>query len=326
MNPFKCNNTNNKKLERYVRSKFGINLNQFLEVLKMSPGAEGYIHGSLSEFLFRKYIENSGYEVFRIKEKPEGGYNAKNDEARGDFYIRKKGIKRDEWYVIENKGVKSNTEKHLFTLDTKPKLFNHLRGLAFPKKNYLDDVYIKGLKSYNKAKYNWESKNNGKRFPEFRWSKSYPGARSFNLVGCWKNEDELSKWVESLDEGKLTAESYLNLEGPVKMLSTHAPSNRVAPITGIKQAAPLVSEFNIMCVDLFQRIGEHKFVFMNPNTISHSPTSPEHLYQNYHIDYIIPGVKDKLKINHPWYENIEDCIKKTNPIPRKIDLSQIDKR
>ena len=56
MNLFKFNNTNNKKLEKYVRSKFGINLNEFLEVLKMSPGAEGYIHGSLSEFLFKKYI------------------------------------------------------------------------------------------------------------------------------------------------------------------------------------------------------------------------------------------------------------------------------
>ena len=67
MNPFKCNNTNNKKLERYVRSKFGINLNQFLEVLKMSPGAEGYIHGSLSEFLFKKYKRFFMQKIFYIE-------------------------------------------------------------------------------------------------------------------------------------------------------------------------------------------------------------------------------------------------------------------
>ena len=65
---------------------------------------------------------------------------------------------------------------------------------------------------------------------------------------------------------------------------------------------------------------------MNPLTISYSPTSPEHLYQNYHIDYIIPGVKDSLRLSHPWYEDIEECIKLTNPIPRKIDKSQLDER
>ena len=65
---------------------------------------------------------------------------------------------------------------------------------------------------------------------------------------------------------------------------------------------------------------------MNPNSISHSPTSPEHLYQNYHIDYIIPGVKDNLNIIHTWYEDIEECIRQTNPIPRKIDKSQLDLR
>ncbi|GAB5410885.1 MAG: hypothetical protein BalsKO_32500 [Balneolaceae bacterium] len=65
---------------------------------------------------------------------------------------------------------------------------------------------------------------------------------------------------------------------------------------------------------------------MNPNSISHSPTSPEHLYQNYHIDCIIPGVKDELKLQHPWYDDIEDCIKRTKPIFLKIDKTQIDLR
>lgn len=96
-------------LKNYIKNKFGIDEQKFLEVLKMSPGAEGYLFGSLGELLFKEYAESLGYEVLRIKEKPDGGYNAK--KARGDFYIRKKGNKKDEWFVVECKGVKSNAEK-----------------------------------------------------------------------------------------------------------------------------------------------------------------------------------------------------------------------
>ena len=43
-------------LKKYIENKFGIEENKFLEVLKMSPGAEGYLHGSISELLFKDYI------------------------------------------------------------------------------------------------------------------------------------------------------------------------------------------------------------------------------------------------------------------------------
>ena len=82
----------------------------------------------------------------------------------------------------------------------------------------------------------------------------------------------------------------------------------------------------MMAVDLFQRTGKHEFVFMNPDCISHSPTSPNHLYQNYIIDVLIPGVKDELDIKHPWYRNIDDCINKTNPKKVEYDATQIDYR
>lgn len=236
----------------YIKRRFGVDEQKFIEVMKMSPGAEGYLHGSLSELLFKDYIESKGFEAYRIKEKPEGGYNAKSDDARGDFYIRKKGSTKDEWYVIENKGIKTNTEKHLFTLDTKDRLYKHLKSLAFPKPDYLEKAYNSGLKTYNKAKEKWEKKNPGKKFPKFNWDKKTPGARAFNLIGYWKDEKDLRKWVDGLDSKTLTTESYLNLQGPVRMLTTHAPSNRTAPYTKVKQAAPLVTEFNIMCVDLFQ--------------------------------------------------------------------------
>ena len=36
----------------YIKRRFGVDEQKFVEVMKMSPGAEGYIHGSLSELLF----------------------------------------------------------------------------------------------------------------------------------------------------------------------------------------------------------------------------------------------------------------------------------
>ena len=52
----------------YIKRRFGVDEQKFIEVMKMSPGAEGYIHGSLSELLFKDYIESIGYEAYRIKE------------------------------------------------------------------------------------------------------------------------------------------------------------------------------------------------------------------------------------------------------------------
>lgn len=313
-------------VEDYIKKTFGVNVDVFVDVMKMSPSAEWYIHGSLSEYLFRQYAEWLWYEVHRIKEKPEWWYNAKIDEARWDFYIRKKWSQKDEWYVIESKWIKTNTEKHLFSLDSKEKLFKHLKSLAFPKETYLEDSYNKWYKAYLQAKEKREEKNKWEDFPAFKWDKNMPWARSFNLVWLRDTEEDLKHRCYSIDESKLTTESYLSWNWPVKMLTTHAPSNRVAHYTWIKQAAPLVTEFNIMCVDLFQRIWEHKFVFMNPEHIAHSPTSPEHLYQNYHIDYIIPGIKDQLNINPPRYDDLDECIRATKPVPRKIDESQLDLR
>ena len=79
-----------EELRSYIKKKFGIDEKRFLDVLQKSPGAEGYILGNLAEDIFKEYAESKGYEVLRIKEKPEGGNNAKSDDARGDFYIRKK--------------------------------------------------------------------------------------------------------------------------------------------------------------------------------------------------------------------------------------------
>ena len=54
-------------LKNYIKNKFGIEEAKFLEVLKMSPGAEGYLLGSLGELLFKEYVESLGYEALRHK-------------------------------------------------------------------------------------------------------------------------------------------------------------------------------------------------------------------------------------------------------------------
>ena len=65
---------------------------------------------------------------------------------------------------------------------------------------------------------------------------------------------------------------------------------------------------------------------MNPLAISHSPTSPEHLYQNYTIDVLIPELKPRPRLIPPWYKDFEKCLEETNPSWRKLDPTQVDHR
>ena len=82
---------------------FGVGEEVVVEAILDSPNARGYIIGSISELLLRNTLLNQGFKVKRIKEKWEGP-----KIHHGDFYIS-----RDEkdWYVIESKGLKSNSEK-----------------------------------------------------------------------------------------------------------------------------------------------------------------------------------------------------------------------
>ena len=93
-------------IDKFVKDTFAVDIDIFLNALKLSPNAQGYIIGAISELLLKNYMENLGYELKRIKEKWEG---TKHKNHRGDFYIRKKGTK--QWFVLESKGVKSNSEK-----------------------------------------------------------------------------------------------------------------------------------------------------------------------------------------------------------------------
>jgi len=312
-------------MENYIKRKFGVDTETFLHVLQMSPGAEGYILGSLSELLFKEYAEKLGYEVYRIKEKPEGGYNAKSDDARGDFYIRKKGNTKNEWFVIENKGVKSNAEKRA-NMTNKKSCVTLLNKHSVIREKQIKNIYNSGLKNYEKSKEKFEKKNPKLEFPKFNWSKENPGAGVPNLSGLWKSKEEIEDWLNTFDDDLFTDTSYWDLKAPLRLIQTHMPSSRTDDL-GIKSTGPLKTEFNILCLDLFLRTGKHEFVFANSQQLNHQAKSPNHLQQNYTIDILIEkeGFK-RHKLLFPWYDNLEECINATKPKPRKIDKSQLDER
>lgn len=314
-----------EKLSEYIKGKYGVTEKKFLEVLKISPSAEGYLLGSLGEQLFKEYAENSGFEVLRIKEKPDGGYNTKSDDARGDFYIRQKGNKKDEWYVVECKGVKSNAEKRA-NLTNKSKCIRLLEKHSIKREEHVKSIYKSGLKAYKRSKSYWLEKEDKIRFPKFSWIKNNPGSGIPDLSHLWKEKKEIENWINSFDDELFSEDSYWDLKAPIRLLQTHMPSTRTDKI-GVKSTGPLKNEFNILCLDLFIRTGKHEFVFVNSSELNHQAKSPNHLQQNYTIDILTKKENFKRhKLLEPWYNDLNECIKKTNPKPRKLNKSQLDHR
>ena len=304
-----------EKFKNLAQRKFGVNEDVLYEVLETSAGAEGYIFGAIGEKLFKQYAEAKGYEVLRIKEKPEGGYDAKTDDARGDFYIRKKGNAKDEWYVVECKSVKSNSEKRLGFTD-KNKLAKFIAKHSFERTKHLTGIYDKGKKAYEQSKNTF--KGDKTKYPTFRWNKLNPGAGIPDLSHLWKNKKEIDAWLDSFSDDKYTEAAYWD--------QTHMPSTRIDELN-IKSTGPLVAEFNILCLDLFLRTGKHEFVFVNSQELNHQAKAPNHLQQNYTIDILVE--KDGYRLHDllsPWYRDIDKCIEETKPIARRLDETQLDKR
>ena len=299
----------NVESDFWLFEHFQVSTPIIIEALKRSPSAQGYIHGAVSELLLVDYLEKMNYEVKRIKEKPAGGFNEKKEGYKGDFLIKKQGT--NIYYVVECKGLKTNSEFRGAETDnidhikkvTKKQAFNTLKKYINIDK---EAIYKKGYNTYLKTKNAWELKHPGKTFPPFRWSKECPGSDNADLTPYFSTIKDLKKFIDDCDESLLYETAFRKNEGLYKILQTHQPSTRIDDETGISSAAPLVSDFSIMAVDLFQRTGKHEFVFMNPEEISHSPSSPNHIYQNYIIDILIPGIKDELVIKRPWFSNIDE--------------------
>lgn len=121
-----------QELEKFIKDVFKTTVDIFLKALKLSPNAQGYVSGSITELLLKQHIENLGYEVKRIREKWEG---KKHPNHHGDFYFKKSN---EKWFVLESKGVKSNSEKwhKLYNQDNLKKfLFNHSDKIIWINEN-----------------------------------------------------------------------------------------------------------------------------------------------------------------------------------------------
>ncbi len=311
-------------LREFIEENFGVAEETFVEAMKMSPGSMGALAGAISEVLLKRLLEERDYEVLRIKEKPAGGNDAKAEGIKGDFYIRKRS-NSEKWYVVECKGLKTNSEFRGAKWCKKEALYRYLKSLAFPKSK--EEIMSSGIKIYERAKikYEKEAKNKGKNFPPFKWDIRCPGPNNANLEGLWQTEKDLRAWVFKQNDVLFTEEKYRKRQGVIINLETHKPSRRISQ-KGILQTGPLVSDFSILAVDLFFRTGRHEFVYVNPERISHSPSSPEHLYQNYTIDVLVPGLKEELNIRYPWFTDIDKLILETNPSERELDETQLDRR
>jgi hypothetical protein len=248
------------KMSDLVR-KFGVKRTTFVEAIRRSPNAQGYIDGAISELLAQRALEKQGFELERIKEKWGG-----KKLHFGDFYISKAG--RNRWYLLESKGLKSNSEE-----------FKHLNN----KKNL-----NRFLKKHNRR------------------------------LKLFVTDASRRKWVdanfsEDLDE----------LMEHVKVLETHLVAGKGTNRREIN--TPLKDEFHILCLDLFLRTKKREFIFADPRDLEPSESHPKHLQQNYVVDILLKGIRDRPRIKPPWHRSILEVWHDTRR-PVKDGERQVDTR
>lgn len=292
----------------------------------LSPSPRGYVIGAVAEILLQDRLRKQGLESLRIVEKPAGGNREKKAGVRGDLYVRPRGSRKDRWWVVECKGLKSNAEKHMHRHGIgRDAAFKFLAARAFPAAGHETRRYKRIMRKYATAKAAFIAAHPGKRFPGVRQARWSAGSEVCDLSKIWSSRDTLRRYLDSLPDAMFEGE-FIKGRGVFSILQTHKPNRRDDPVTGIKQAAPLKSDFSVLAVDLFLRTGRHEFVYAAANQLNTSPTAPNHLYQNYTIDILIPGRKRRPIVKHPWYTSFSECVRKNNPPRRKVVPSQLDRR
>jgi len=293
-----------ERLEKFVKVIFKTTLEVFLEALQLSKSARGYIHGSVSELLLKKTLEKNGYEVFRIREKWEG---KKHQNHHGNFYFRKD--KTNPWFVLESKGVKSNSEKW-------HKLYNYDNLRKFLYKHSEKISWVKGKENIEAQITAWIKNNLPKFLGEYSG-----GLYDFEEVQKYVNNKPVRETEKSRAIAALTGLSREQIDAMitdrlnyvmsrVKVLETHFVSG-TSGASERTQATPRKDEFNLVSIDIVLRYKEHKFVFANPNLLDSSESNVEHLQQNYIMGFVFYDEKGKSDFNlsEEWYENFDDAYK-----------------
>lgn len=309
-------------LTAFVQKVFKTTLEVFLEALKLSPNAQGYVLGSVTELLLKKKLESEGFEIQRILEKWEG---RKHPNHHGDLYFR--ASNDTNWFVLESKGVKSNSEKW-------HKLFNYERLKKFLI-THSDKIYfIDSNKEVEIQIEEWIKEN----LPKFKeeYSESlyeYEEVRDY-LANLPKRETSKSRIIDTIKNLSRDEINYLINErlfyvmSKIKVLETHFVSG-TSETSERTQATPRKDEFNLVAIDIVLRYHEHKFLFANPKLLDSSGSDPNHLQQNYIIGFVFidEGGNNNLSITEEWHEDFMDAFSTLNPRNAvKVSDMQIDNR
>jgi len=288
-----------QKLEAFVLKTFKTTLEVFLAALKMSPNAQGYVNGSVTELLLKQHLENLDYEVKRIREKWEG---KKHPNHHGDFYFRKK--RTPEWFVLESKGVKSNVEDW-------NKLYNLPKLIRFLFDHHDIIHWIDRTKEIEPQINKW-IKNNLPDLLTTPTLYSYEEIHSY-LSNPPKKETTKLRVMQTLahcsrDEIDTMIDNRLKyLMSKIRVLNTHFVSG-VSDSSERTQATPRKDEFNVISIDIALRYNEHKFLFANPNHLESSSRDTNHLQQNYIMGLVFPQTDGTLKLDltDEWYDSFDD--------------------
>ncbi len=309
-----------EKLTQFVKQVFKTTLEIFLEALRLSPNAQGYVSGSITELLLKKRLEEEyGFEVKRIKEKWE---EKKHPRHHGDFYFRKPDS--PYWYVIESKGVKSNSEKwhKLYNLDN----LKHFLTTHSDKIPWVDNKH-----NVEEQVVNWIYTN----LPKF-WDEYSSNFYKYEEVQKYKSKRETKKARDIAALQGYTREQVNDLieerlnyvMSKIKVLETHFVSG-TSGVSERTQATPRKDEFNVIAIDIVLRYPEHKLLFANPNNLESSGDDPNHLQQNYVMGFIFTDDQGNpsLTITDDWYEDLEDIYETLDPEDSvDEDDMQIDNR
>jgi len=309
-----------EKIKRFVEQIFKTTLEIFLEALKLSPNAQGYVSGSITELLLKKKLEEEySFEVKRIKEKWEG---RKHPQHHGDFYFKKPDT--SYWYVIESKGVKSNSEKwhKLYNFENlKNLLITHADKVPWINRHQnieqqvIDWIYINLPKFRSEYSYNLYEYEEVQKYVSRRKTEK---AQSIDRLRSY-TRDQINEMIE---------ERLNYVMSKVKVLETHFVSG-TSGVSERTQATPRKDEFNIIAIDIVLRYREHKFLFANPKNLESSGDDPNHLQQNYIMGFVFGDEQrgPTLHISDDWYENLSDVYGtlNTQDAVKEVDM-QVDNR
>ena len=307
-----------EKLTNFVHHVFKTTLEVFLEALKQSPNAQGYVSGSISELLLKKKLEKEyGFEVKRIKEKWEG---KKHPHHHGDFYFKRESSSC--WYVIESKGVKSNSEKwhRLYNFgNLKNFLITHSDKIPWVEchQNTVGEDLRVCPNNTEKQVSEWIYANLS-RFKDEYSSNLY----EYDEVQKYKHKrkTEKSRVIATLhgytrDQINEKIEERLNyVMSRIKVLETHFVSG-TSESGERTQATPRKDEFNVMAIDILLRYPEHKFLFANPQNLESSGDDTNHLQQNYIMGFVFTDEQGNatLSITDEWCEDLNEVCDALNP-------------